>query len=291
MKKATRNGKAVLVARSIRNVSVYEATGKTISSTFNYEDWSDIIVGFRRRIKELKSKKNAGKRWANVTQQSIAEALSGLSQDRLIRVAFLALRALVPSAKTFYLNYLMICEEDYRPETARFKDFNALLEGADQKLLRRWYDEIETFIVPLLKETFSNLHYLRPCADLLGWRAVPEPLIPFILELQEEARRLPIYWTDFKGVIKDGEIYHEPPPAHLPPIAREAYWRGGHHVSPKEIFRSQICDQGGSFGPICLAIIEDLLQSFIPILPLEGRSQGFDDQDDTDDNSKDSPGH
>lgn len=261
MRKIVKDGKVAYVRRDMSHISLY--VDKLVCEEFNYEDWADICTGLKLDIKTLRRRPRDYYVYHNWTKIAVSAAVSKLSQDRLLRVAYLALRALVPSSKMFYLNYLMIFGEDYVPEHSRVTDFDGLLAIADEALIKSWYEEISVLILPLLKEIFASIYQLEPY-DSMGNRRLPNALREFIYRLKEEAKLLPVYWTDFTGRIINGEIYHEPYPSHLPPIAREAYWRGGHHVKHGEIYMSQVCEQGGSFGPVCLSVIEALVHPFLP---------------------------
>lgn len=235
-----------LIPRSMATISVYvDPASKTVSSDFNHDDWTDICTGLKRDMKYLKKQRGSyagSNTWAEI---AVSRAVSKLSEDRLLRVAYLTLRVLVPSRETF------------NPHPA--KDFDELLSMADETLIGKWYQEINLFIVPLLKEVFNRLYGLQ-IRDFMGYVMLPEDLMSFIIKLQEEAELLPIYWTDFKGVIVNDEIYHEPATNQFMPVCREASWKGGHHIKRGQIHTNQICKQGGSFGPICLSIIEHILQ-------------------------------
>jgi len=259
MKKVTRDGKPILVPRSINNIAVYNSDGKTISTTFNYEDWSDICVGLNRKIRELRKERRVYPGRSTYVKPAISVSVNNISFDRLLRVAILALRVLVPSRQTFYLNYMMIYGQDYNEQTAPFKTFDEMLQRANRDLVKKWYDQSNLVIVPMLKESFERINRQTEYFDPRFCRkSLPPVLESFIAELRKEALELPIYQTDFQGVLVDGVIQTDPWPEHRAWTVHEADWKGGHHVNPRQIYAGQICDQGGSFGPICLNYLEDL---------------------------------
>lgn len=95
MKLSVKNGKRILVPRSIKHISVG-------GWDFSYEDWSDICIGLKRKIKAMQ-----GPAW-RVSEDAIRISLRDLSYERTIRATYLTLRALVPSRSTFHLVYAQI---------------------------------------------------------------------------------------------------------------------------------------------------------------------------------------
>jgi len=258
MKRSTKHGKPVLVARSIKSINVYKAGTKEICYDFNYEDWSDICVGFNRLIRSYKQSKYHNK-YVHNNELMAADYIRGLGLDRLIRASVLLWRALVPSKLTFHLVYSMIYKQDFNQQTAAVKSIDELTAKADKAMIKDWHQlNIENFIGPLLEKIMHRIFELGPRCHA-GWYGVMSvEYEDFIGNLKQEAMQLPIYQTDFKGILINGLIYHDPDPT--PFVVREAYWEGGHIVTG--IHSSQICGQGGSFGPVCLWYLDKHMANF-----------------------------
>ena len=259
MKKIRKNNSTVLVPRSIRYIEVYaDEDKKTIRTDFSMDDWSDMMIGFHRQTKQIRKEGCAGLSKIEIRDIVIEQSIQNLSDARLYRAIILTFHALIPTQSRFSLIHTLIYDSyygsDHISDNPKAVNIDELFQCADQKLIKHWFKKVNRVIWPILNGIFNTLHRRNQMPLKSQQECLPPFMRQLIEQMKETARKLPVYQTDFKGVIVDGLIQHELDP--YPPRVREAQWKGGFHVNSKSISVSQIVDQGGSFGPVCLFYLE-----------------------------------